>query len=145
MLKDFVNPAQPSVALADLANVIRPIDENMKYKLRMVFNFDMMDSAGTRLGDPLLPDVLADFRFLCFESGRNRFSACRFSTKLWLPIFWRQKTLGLISFFYWNNWHRQFRMIRYQMTISAFWQDWKPICESQFNFQSTGGIVIKIG
>ena len=64
MLRDFVNPAQPSVALADLANVIRPIDENMKYKLRMVINFDMMDSAGTRLGNPLLPDVLADFRFL---------------------------------------------------------------------------------
>ena len=71
MLRDFVNPAQPSVALADLANVIRPIDENMKYKLRMVINFDMMDSAGTRLGNPLLPDVLADFRFLCFGSGRN--------------------------------------------------------------------------
>ena len=52
MLDDFINPAQPSVALADLANVIRPInetinkaaddissiEETIKYKLRMVIH-----------------------------------------------------------------------------------------------------------
>merc|ERR1711953_7298 len=52
VLNDFINPAQPSVALADLANVVRPIEENMKHQLRMVIHTYKANSTGTSFCSP---------------------------------------------------------------------------------------------